>query len=359
MRIQNHYRSGFLRLAMGRVIASARRAAMVCLVVACSGISTTDARGIAPLTEIAASVQPKVVKIYGAGGYRRLEAYQTGLLFSDAGHILTVWSYVLDADPVVVVLKDGRRYEGELLGVDPVREIAVLKIDADNVAHFRLEDLPRPAPGHAILAFVNAFGVATGNEAVSVLQGRVSAITRLQGRSGAHRSPYRGDVFVVDAITSNPGAAGGAITDSQGRLLGMVGRELRDAANGTWLNYALPAEQLSQAVDTIVQAKPTPDTNDQWEPENPLTLAALGIVLVPDIVDRTPPFVDGVRPGTRAARVGILPDDLIVFVNDQFVRSCHEVVQNLAELEAEQAVTVSVLRDNQLVVLTLESPSPE
>lgn len=359
MTTQNHVRTASFQGAVWSLCRVTAWMAMACLLAACSAVAATGARNIAPLTQIAATVQPKVVKIYGAGGFRRLEAYQTGLLCSKEGHIVTVWSYVLDADPVVVILKDGRRYEGEVLGVDPIREIAVLKVDADIAAHFPLESHPLPAPGHAILAFVNAFGVATGDEAVSVLQGRVSAITRLEGRSGAHRSPYQGDVLVVDAITSNPGAAGGALTDRRGRLLGMVGRELRDATNGTWLNYALPTKEVSHAFDAIVQGKTTPDANEQWEPENPLTPAALGIVLVPDVVDRTPPFVDHVRPASPAARGGVLPDDLIVLVNDQFARSCQDVVQYLAELEAGQPLTMSVLRNKQLVIVTLEGSSPD
>ena len=55
-----------------------------------------------------AAVQPKMVKIYGAGGIRGLEAYQSGLIISEKGHVLTVWSYVLDTEDVAVVLNDGR-----------------------------------------------------------------------------------------------------------------------------------------------------------------------------------------------------------------------------------------------------------
>jgi len=61
-------------------------------------------------------VQPKIVKIYGAGGLRGLEAYQSGFLFSAEGHILSVFSYVLDSQVITVVLDDGRKYEPQMLG---------------------------------------------------------------------------------------------------------------------------------------------------------------------------------------------------------------------------------------------------
>ena len=59
--------------------------------------------------EVVAQTQPKIVKIFGAGGLRGLEAYQSGFLISPDGHILTVWSYVLDREAVTVYLVDGRK----------------------------------------------------------------------------------------------------------------------------------------------------------------------------------------------------------------------------------------------------------
>src|SRR6187399_2444482 len=59
--------------------------------------------------EVVKQTQPQMVKVYGAGGLRGLEAYQSGVLVSAEGHILTVWSYVLDSDVVTVMLDDGRK----------------------------------------------------------------------------------------------------------------------------------------------------------------------------------------------------------------------------------------------------------
>ena len=84
----------------------------------------------ASLADVVARLQPKMVKIYGAGGLRSLEAYQSGMLISPEGHILTAYSYVLDTDNPRAVLWDGRRFDAKLLGADPRLEVAVLKIDA-------------------------------------------------------------------------------------------------------------------------------------------------------------------------------------------------------------------------------------
>ena len=255
------------------------------------------------LGDVIDATQPKMVKIYGAGGYRGLEAYQSGFLISSSGHVLTVWSYVLDTDVLTVVLDDGRKFEATLVGHDPRLEIAVLKVDGRDLPFFELTEAVDIEVAERVLAFSNLFGVATGNEPASVLKGVVSAKTNLKARRGVFKTTYGGPVYVLDAMTNNPGAAGGALTDLQGRFLGMLGKELRNAQSNAWLNYAIPAAQLKPAIEAILtgRARSAKETDDE-QPLEPLLLEDLGIVLVPNVVDNTPPFIDSVRPDSPAAR---------------------------------------------------------
>ena len=75
------------------------------------------------------------------------------------------------------------------------------------------------------------FKVATGDEQVSVLHGVIAARTKLTARRGNYETPYNGPVYVVDAITNNPGSGGGVLTTADGVLLGMIGKELRNYAD--------------------------------------------------------------------------------------------------------------------------------
>jgi serine protease Do len=214
----------------------------------CSGLSA-GAVAATPQETIATAAR-KVVKIYGAGGLRGLEAYQSGIIISPQGRIVTVMSTVLDSDGIDCVLDDGRRFEATLLGVDPRRELAVLSIDAT--------DLPAavPAEGRAVagtrvLAVSNMFGVAVGDERASVQRGVIASVVPLEARRGAADAPYTGMVYVLDFTTNNPGSAGGALVDWRGRLVGMLGKELRSSGSGTWLNYALPIDEVAAAGQTI------------------------------------------------------------------------------------------------------------
>jgi serine protease Do len=335
----------------------------VALAVACLMAGALDARasdGAASFADVAKLVQPKVVKLYGAGGLRGLEAYQSGILISSEGHILTVLSYVLDADEITVVLNDGRRFFARHVASDPLTEITVLKFDSegDALPHFDLSKAAPAEPGTRVLAFSNLFGIATGDEPVSMLHGVVSVVAPLDARRGAFATNFRGEVYVVDAAANNPGAAGGALTDSDGRLLGMLGKELRSNLTGTWLNYSLPVSAFAPAVEDILAGRFTPrELSEVEQPENPLSPAALGLVLVPDVVTRTPPYIDRVVPDSPAARAGLRPDDLVVMIDTQVTASCRDTVRLLQRLDRDAEVRISVLRDEAFLEFKLKADS--
>ncbi|MHB8970389.1 MAG: S1C family serine protease [Pirellulaceae bacterium] len=332
-------------------------AVTLCIVMAVLGGRSTFGQS-GSFSDVVETVQPNIVKIYGSGGIEGLEAYQSGFLISADGHVLTAWSYVLDAEEyITVVLDDGTHHAAKLLGHDPRLEIALLKIEATRLPFFNLHEAVELRPGDRVLAFSNLFGIAVGDEAASVLHGNVSAVNPLTARRGAFQSVYRGPVYVLDAMTNNPGAAGGVLTDRQGHLAAMLGKELRNVLDNTWLNYAVPISQLTSSVDDMLAGRNPPRRADETvkKPANPHTLAALGIVLVPDILAKTPPFVDQPLPNMPADAAGLRPDDLILFVNDRLISSCKELVEELSCLDHIDPVRLTVQRGQELIDIELKS----
>lgn len=287
--------------------------------------------------------QPKLVKIFGAGR-GGLEAYQSGILISAEGHVLTVWSYVLDPESVSVVLSDGRRLDGKLVGMDPGLEIAILKIEATELDFFELKNTVDAKPGDRVLAFSNLYAIASGNEFNSVMQGRVAAVASLAARRGTFETPYRGRVFVLDAVTNNAGAAGGALTNRRGELLGMLGKELRDSSNDVWLNYALPIDALSQSVARILSGVPSDTSPQGTQPVEPVTPQMLGLVLVPRVLPSTPPYLETVLDESPAAQAGLQSDDLIIMVGGMSVSSRESLIEALARYDRIDSIKLTVLR---------------
>jgi serine protease Do len=179
----------------------------------------------------------------------------------------------------------------------------------------------------------------------------------LEARRGAFETPYHGPIYVLDVTTNNSGAAGGALVTRRGELVGMLGKELRNSLNNTWLNYAVPIQELRPSVDDIRSgkfvARREPETSPK--PERPLDLTALGIALIPDVVERTPPYVDHVQPGSPAAKAGIRADDLILLLDDRLVQSCKALTSELLCVDRADVVKLTVLRGQELIEASLRS----
>jgi S1-C subfamily serine protease len=301
----------------------------------------------------------KVVKIFGSGGVHNLEGYGTGLVVSPSGHVVTVWSHLLDSGDVSVVLNDGRRFNAKFIKGDPARDLAVLKIEGENLdlPYFDLRETVDASPGTRVLALSNMFKVAIGDEPVSVVHGVVAARARLSARRGAFGTAYEGPVYIVDAVTNNPGAAGGALTTLDGRLVGMIGRELRNTESNTWVNYAVPLTQLREPITEIIAGRFTPPQTKSDEAGLPKYSALdLGLVMVPDVVYRTPAYVESVVPGSAAAKGGVMTEDLIVFVNDELVQSNRTLKTILGRVESGDSIRLVVRRKEKLIPLELRAP---
>ena len=356
-------------------------------------LAAAPAPAAGPYEKVCRDVNTKMVKIFGAGGFERLNSFGSGVLISPEGHVLTVASPLIDTKgrELVVHLYDGRRMKAVVLAIEPELDVAVLKVVRDPAEPLKplgldlpYFDLPAAAkrppakPGDWVLGFSNQFEIALRDEPVSVQRGVIAAYAPLDARKGGFDFPYTGKVYVVDAITNNPGAAGGALTDRDGNLLGLIGRELQNNQTDTWINYAIPVHAAADVTVTEkANGKEQPKTVTLRLPEVvekgmraeykavPRTESPVrqrvytGITFVPNVLARTPAYVEAVEPGSPAAAAGLQPDDLIAFVDGRSVASINEFNAYL-ELRTKPGTTVllDVRRKGTLlsVQLTLAAP---
>lgn len=322
-------------------------------------------------------VNAKMVKIYGLGGFRGLPAYGTGIVISPEGHILTVSSYLLESPKDLRVhLADGRRFDKlKVLANEPELDAAVIQIEGltEKIPYYDIaEAAKRPVgqPGDVVLAFSNQFRIAERNEPMSVQRSAVSSVSRLRARRGVNEVPYNGDVYVLDAITNNPGAGGGALTNRKGELLGVLGKEVRNTLTDTWINYAMP---LTGKVEV-----PNPDKPDEkltasladfvekgmqgkWRNVVKKTIEGgtggySGIVMVPDPegVFRTPPYIEEVLRDSPSFKAGLKSDDLIVYLNGELVTSVKLFKEIMSKTKKGEKVVLEVRRGEKLKTVEIE-----
>lgn len=289
--------------------------------------------------------QARTVKIFGAG-IGRSPGYATGLIVSPQGEILTTQGVFLAGDNLRVTLTDGTTHPAQVVRRSQKLLVALLKIDAITQEHFELPDKPVAAKGDWVLGVSNAFKVADGREPLSVNIGVLSLRTQLDARRGFQDFPYDGDVYLIDAITSNPGAAGGAVVNADGKLVGMIGRVIESRATNTRLNYAIPADLLKAFVDgkeespMVASAGPMPPAGAKAE---------LGIRLFALGGRKSPAYIDRVIPGSPAAQAGLKTDDLVVSIDGQVVRDGGDYRRIVDALKPGSEVVLEVKRKNDLI----------
>jgi serine protease Do len=324
-----------------------------------------------PFTSVAAEVNKKMVKVFGGGGYKSLPSYGTGVLVSSNGYLLTVNNHILAWPTLRIHLADGRQYDAKVVAKEPELDIALVKIDGDieKLPYFdfaRAAARPPAQPGDWVLAFSNQFHIATRDEPMSIQHGVITAFAELRGRRGVFDAPFQGDVYFLDCIACNPGAAGGVVTTRKGELLGILGRELKNSLSDTWINYAVPVQARAEILrdnKTVMVDMATfvregmagkYKQSEKKARDKDGGGGYHGIVLVPNVVSMTPPYVEEVAAGSPAAKAGIRADDLIVYVDGELVPSIRQFRDLLKYARPGNTVRLELQRGSKLISVDLK-----
>ncbi|MEQ8848422.1 S1C family serine protease [Botrimarina sp.] len=326
----------------------------------------TDAGG-APAASVVSNAQDAVVKLFGAGGVAGLEGYQTGVFIDDTGALLTIDSPVLDGGAVALVDALGDRYEGRVEGVDRLTGLALVRSESTEPPPAWIDLQPRDAPrrGERLWVLSNAFKIAAGAEPVTVQRARSAGVVAMPLAGGPLGGPNRPPigapapgtpVLLLDAVTSNPGAGGGLVLDESGEAVGLVGAECRAESTGAWVNYALPTAAVAGALERLASGA-SAETGAEVANSSRRPFEEFGVFLIPEIMARTPAYVEGVAPGSAAETAGLRPDDLIVAVGGASTGALQAARRLAAEsLRQTGAIELLVLREGEIVEIVLTQP---
>jgi serine protease Do len=136
----------------------------------------------------------------------------------------------------------------------------------------------------------------------------------------------------------------------------MLGKELRSSTSGIWISYAIPIDELLPAYRDILDGKSVePETSSLVVRIDP---TVLGVVLLPDLLDKTPPFVESILPDSPAARADVRADDLVVAVGLDSVGSRISMSRALGRVPAGDPIQITVVRNGELIDLDL-GPLPD
>jgi len=310
---------------------------------------------------------PRVVRLYGlkAG----LSAgYGSGTLIADDGLFVTVSSLLLDSEQLRATTWDGTVYGAEIVGADRDRQLALMRlqplpsydrrgnripgapVEPGRFEFFKPGDSNKLHPGDWVIAAGNPFKVAEGAEPISVTVGVFSTRTQLDARRKTREFPYRGEVLVIDAITSTPGSPGGPLMDLDGNWVGMIGRMVISNRTHTNFNYAIPVEVVTDFVDSVLHPA---DDNKSDIASTAKGSPYHGIKLFEHGYRKKLVYVDRVKRGSPAKAAGLRKDDLIVSVGGRKVTDIEAFERLIQTKSPGDTLELAVIRDEQLTNVTL------
>jgi Do/DeqQ family serine protease len=269
---------------------------------------------------------------------RRTSGLGSGVVIRADGYVLTNHHVVADAESIHVDLPDGRSWPATLVGSDPASDLAVLRIKAADLPTVAYGDSNKVKVGDVVLAFGNPLGVGQ-----TVTMGIVSA----KGRAtGAGDGSYE-DFLQTDAPI-NRGNSGGALVDTEGRLVGINAQILSPSGGNIGLGFAIPSTMAQAVADQLIA-------------NGVVHRAKLGVFaqsLTPDLAaslglkDTRGALVSNVDAGSPAASAGIRQGDVIVGLDDHPIADANMLRNLVASLRPGSTARVEVLRDGRREQLT-------
>jgi serine protease Do len=263
-------------------------------------------------------------------------AQGTGFIVSSDGYILTANHLVGEAEKVMVKQGNNQEVEAKVIGTDPASDVAVIKIDANNLPTLEMADSDKLEVGEWVLAIGNPFGLSH-----TVTAGIVSA----KGRSGFQLAEYE-DYIQTDAAI-NPGNSGGPLLNLDGKVVGIntaiVTGHLAYRGN-IGIGFAIPINMAKSIYKQLVET-------------GKVARGFLGVG-IQDLTAENAPFfglkqdtkgvlVPEVTKGSAAEKAGLKPGDVIIELNGKPVGTAKELQGRVAALKPDTAVELIVLRDGK------------
>jgi serine protease Do len=258
----------------------------------------------------------------------------SGFIITKDGYILTNTHVVGDADKIRVKLNNGKEYTARRVGADTKTEIAVIKIEADNLPTVELGEASKLEIGEWVVAIGNPFGLSE-----TLTAGVVSA----KGRSNIGIADYE-DFIQTDAAI-NPGNSGGPLLNVEGRVVGINTAIFSQSGGYMGIGFAVP-------IDMAVAIK------DQLIRDGRVTRGYLGVSLNPGDLDEDAArslglkeaggvLIAGVQPKGPAERAGLRDGDVILELNGEKVRDSKSFRSAIAALKPGTQIDLAVARDGE------------
>ena len=269
------------------------------------------------------------------------EGLGSGVIVSADGYILTNNHVIEGADELKVSLTDDREFTAKVIGADPKTDVAVIKIDADNLPVITLADSEKLRVGDVVFAVGNPLGVGQ-----TVTMGIVSAKGRNQLGLLENVAGYEN--FIQTDAAINMGNSGGALVDARGRLVGVNSAIISPSRGNIGIGFAIPINFAASVMSSLIET-------------GTVTRGYLGVTtetVTADVAEQLglPKDAKGVAitdisPDGPADQAGLKRSDVILMLNGKSVSSLEELRLAVAQMAPNSKAKVKLMRDGKEMTL--------
>ena len=260
----------------------------------------------------------------------------SGVIVDSAGFIVTSFHVVDSVDEILILLYDGRELPAAVVGTDPETDLAVLKIDADNLQEIQFGNPNQAEIGDVVLAIGNPFGVGQ-----TVTQGIVSATQR----NGLNLSNLEN--YIQTDADINPGNSGGALIDAFGNLLG-INAAILNNEKSDGIGFAIPADDVQKVLRQIIDHG---RVVRGW-------LGVEAIEITPTLAKKLSLNISNGLLVTATVKngpteqAGVMPGDIVTSINGLSVTDRRRSISQITDIFPGEPIKLVVLRNNQPLEIT-------
>ena len=279
----------------------------------------------------------------GRADIRTAQSLGSGVVVSRDGYVLTNTHVIGNAGAdVKVTLQDGRERAGRIVGIDDVTDLAVIKVDAQNLDTLAWGDSSRLRVAEWVLAVGNPFQLSG-----TVTLGIVSTVSRSGNQVGAFSD------FVQTDAAINPGNSGGALVNAQGELIGINTMIYSESGGNQGIGFAIPSNRARRIMEELIKTGSV-----AWGSLGPMRFATMNAQIARqyNLSRATGVLIYNMPQGAPAARAGLANGDIVVSFNGQAVSTQEQLERMIKEATIGGVARLGVVRLNSGREATVEIP---